>query len=62
MKVTLPHWLAIVVVGVGVVLDGLSHLPQLASYALPITAAGNFLITGGLAGALVLPSIKGGAS
>lgn len=58
MKITLPHWASILVTVVGVVLEGLPHVPALSAYAAPLTAAGGFLIAGGLSGALVLPTIK----
>jgi hypothetical protein len=60
MKITLPHWAALLCAGAGAFLLGAAQVWP--SYATVETAAGGFLVAAGTGGALTLPSILTGAA
>lgn len=58
MKITLPHWAAVVAMVLGALALGSAQIPKLSGFSVILTTLGSFLIAGGASGVLVLPSIS----
>jgi hypothetical protein len=56
MKITLPHWAAIVVIGLGAFLIGLASVPSLSDWGKVLVSLGGSLIAAGTTGVLSLPA------